>query len=1636
MLLKVIDNRVVADALGGGKRRGDGGRSVVHIVTLVDVRGGHRTGRHGIAFHQTGDRVAVGRGRIVAHECRAVVDLRAVQLDGQRSRIDGQRVGAGGRGVVAVLSLHIHGQRALAHIGDTRHSSAPSGAAVGTVGNRGTRGHRRHSRVARRLAVVGLGRVNTIQGQGTAVVHSQLAERRVDVVVAGDVNAAAHHLDAGAEGVGHRAFGHVGDGARDGDARNNVAVVQGHIRAGGAGVALRAEGHLEAVVAVGAAVVGPVMVVGLDGQRVLDLLDRGGSRSLAAVGVGHLQAVGAVGQVADGVLAGHCPRLVSRSGTCQDDSVVGHAARNGVCKEAVSLVVAVAGRGVDRQGHRGWHGHAHLNRILVATEVFHIDLHRQGLLGSGPGDGGTRSRALRDYEVEIGGAHVRRDSLHAGGEVRIGVVAAAHIGGQRGGVARGNDRLGLIATLIGDGVRHRRAAVRDGVFALDFPSAIVAADNGLHGVHRQGLAAGGSVESLHGSLRREGRLIGVAGVHRQLVARPGARQSGSRGRGDVVGVGPVLRITAGTIRVGPGIGLGAGAAVVGAASHRTGHGKVTAIGSRGGRRRRHHGVGSAGDVTTLIGGQREVSLGDGIDIVPRVGKAGAVGISIGIGTCALAGERVRAVRRGGENTCDGLLTLARSGRDGGRRLSAVHTHHRLGSFNARGVHGRLRDAVDGIDILPYKLAIYTILVGIGIGHRTLATRDIFGSHRRRSRQRIAARILHHRQHSGGGSGCGTHTFHRIRSGHRAANFGRRRGALDGVGVGPGSRLVVTILEGIDKVHRTFAGHIVGGTGERPLVGDVVVAGILHCRHHTSKRVRGHRVGGALDGAGVGAARDVDGSRHTYNHIGTGLARTAKFVAVIDHKRIALVVTRRNRYSNCVVVNGVGGGNRIVMRLTNNSVEGPSDRINRGGHRREEGRQVHIADIGAHGGVLQGDGRHRMRGHSNRHFDGSRCAHTEAIYRSHRVSEGHGGRRSVYQILTVHEGLVRTGSIRTRDSTRNRLRRIIPFVIGSAGGTAVRRHHEGTARTYIATIIGNGNRKVVLQAHRKFGGGGTIVDIRHGHHIDSSVQTRRVVRVEVIHIRQVHVGVVGGGRIFVSVCIGVGLCAAVDSHQSRTIIVGTSGNRVFSRSSQFLRHHHGHILCNGRTIGCRVGGRDSDGVGACCGRRTTDIVARKAYTRRLPADTQRIGRLSCNLNTRNGIWGGTRETDVLRQRSGVDGERIAHADGDTLLDGTTILVGGGHLVGVVARSGRRGNHFGNVGHIQRAARGPAIYRRAGAITRRGRQSGAAVETDTSRVSGGGHTQLGRDDDVHIRGLFVVALVLHGHCDCNSLLYIGLRIDFPGADALAHEGGRAAAVAGSAERVSGEVGHLVSTVEGCRGGGVRQAGNHRLGLVVRPGVGHLHRIGLHFAGILVGGRPGHTSLASHALVECACSKVDGRTRGAIIFHGEIALSGSGTIPVAGEVAIQIQRSGDDRRGHLLPSEGDALRGLHIAGVLIRSGPHLGMGAIIGCLRAFGQGNCCTAVALVGHGEVRSSGSRYRSRVATEVIGLLKRAGGGNGNRRVSRALHGHVLGGAHLAVLAVLHGEFQFLSLAATGGRGVAGVGGGGNGGRGRRHRKTG
>ena len=662
------------------------------------------------------------------------------------------------------------------------------------------------------------------------------------------------------------------------------------------------------------------------------------------------------------------------------------------------------------------------------------------------------------------------DSGHGAGvgrqdSVIIGTVRFA-ANGDSGRGSKGRCR--LISATVGDDTVKRIASISDGVLTLYLPIAIAVFEDGLHGVHRQGLAAGGDVEGLHGSLRREGGSVGVADVHIRLVARPSARQSGKCRRGNVVGISPIVRVTAGAIRVGPSVSLGAGAAIVGAASHRASHGKVTAIGSRGDRRRRHHGISSAGYIAAPVGRKREISLGDGIDVIPLGSFAGTIGISIGICARALAGERIRVVRRVGDSTSDGLFTLARGSRDGGRRLGTVHTSHRLGSLDARGVHGRLRGAVNSIDIPPYELAVHTILVGVSVGNRSFAGGNIFSSLHSGVNKFLATHIPYIRQC--GGSGGSTHTFHRIGGGHRTVHLGRRGSTLDGIGVGPSRRLVVTILIGIDKRHRAFAVHRVGGTGQCPLVGDVVFASVFHRRHHARRdKVRGHRVRDTLDGAVVGTTRDGEGGRQAHDYIGRALALTTVLVCIIDHIGIGHIVARRSRNCSQVVVRKVRSGNRVKMGHAV-SEELPRDSVHRGGHVGKGGGKAHIANIGTYRGIPHCDGGYRMCGYIHSYRYGHRSTHTDTIGRDNSIGQHNRGGIIVHQVLTVYCGLVDTRSstahIVTIRTTSRILRRLNPAVLGAV--RSGRCNHEGTARTDVLRIGTHLNSQVIGQAHGELG----------------------------------------------------------------------------------------------------------------------------------------------------------------------------------------------------------------------------------------------------------------------------------------------------------------------------------------------------------------------------------------------------------------------------------------------------------------------------------------------------------------------------------------------------------------------------------------
>ena len=319
---------------------------------------------------------------------------------------------------------------------------------------------------------------------------------------------------------------------------------------------------------------------------------------------------------------------------------------------------------------------------------------------------------------------------------------------------------------------------------------------------------------------------------------------------------------------------------------------------------------------------------------------------------------------------------------------------------------------------------------------------------------------------------------------------------------------------------------------------------------------------------------------------------------------------------------------------------------------------------------------------------------------------------------------------------------------------------------------------------------------------------------------------GGGRILVSVTVGVRLKAVRSSHRGTAGLVVTVGIAAGSRNGKILHNDGAREGLVAARRGLVARGCDGEVVGARIGRDARNGRARKRHARGLSRN-RKGGVLSCDIDGRDG----RAETDVLREVVGGEFHGVVHHHGNVGGGGTTVLILDTHRVSVVTSGRWGGDHRGGVGRTQCTARSPSVRHVTYGIGRGGRQRGGTAQANGSRISGGAHTQLGRDDDVHRRGLLIVAFVFHSHSYFNRLFRIGLCIGCTGYDALAHKGGCAAFDGGSAESVGGEVGYLICTVEVGRGGGVRQVGNHRTGKCF-----HFHNIaGSCFATVVV--RHGH-------------------------------------------------------------------------------------------------------------------------------------------------------------------------------------------------------
>ena len=409
---------------------------------------------------------------------------------------------------------------------------------------------------------------------------------------------------------------------------------------------------------------------------------------------------------------------------------------------------------------------------------------------------------------------------------------------------------------------------------------------------------------------------------------------------------------------------------------------------------------------------------------------------------------------------------------------------------------------------------------------------------------------------------------------------------------------------------------------------------------------------------------------------------------------------------------------------------------------------------------------------------------------------------------------------------------------------------------------------------------------------------------------------GGRWILVGVTVGVGLEAVARRHCGATVVIGAGGVVGIGGNSEIL-HRDG--ACNPFGIAGRgfiAGGDDGIGISAYSGRGAGDGVARKRHACAVKTRLCERGILGRDIDGRDGIV----KTDVLCEVIGGEFHSVVHRHRHVGSVLTTVFIADSHCVGGVAGCSWGGNHGSHIGGIQRGTRCPSVSGRSRGAGRCGGQHRAAAKADGRRIGLCRHTQLGGDDDVHRRGLGVLAVVLNRHNDFNGLLLITLRIYFASINTLTHKGGCAAAVSGAIQGGCGQVGHCIATVLGRRGDGV-ESGDHRLGHVVRPGVGDDLSRGIHITGVLVGGCPGHTSLAGNALVKGAGRNSSRWAAGAVIIHGEVGLLGpiGFVIPVTLLGAGERKRGGDGRGGHRLPGVNDILRYSSAADVSVGGRPY---------------------------------------------------------------------------------------------------------------------
>ena len=520
----------------------NGSGTAVGIGTDILTAGGHFTGGQSVTAHKTCSSCFAQTG----NESRTIVSFGVRNGNRQRFLRNGQNIRAGGRSVVAVFSLHIHGQRALAYIGNARSSCAPSSTAICTVGHCRSSSDGRYSGVAESRTVVLSSLVFASQRKSVTVRDGQLAILRLDVVEASNIVCTAGNRITRAHHIGNRAFRYIGDGTCDGYAADNIAIGHRNTATGSTGLRFVTEFHRKTGIGMGIAIVCPVVAVGRNGQRILDLLNGDGGRgsSLATVGIFHLQSVSTVGKMING-LGTSCRISLRCRGVARKRSHIIRLTTHDVELDiAVILAVAQACIIGDGNLHGSRNRDIDCGRSSLAALICNGDDHRQRLCSSRRRNRSTLCRTLGNRQL----VRIRRTIIGSLGadyltEVRITKFTIRNNSGNFSSITCGNHRIGLIGTAVGNGVLHGTATIRNGVFTGDAPTAVIRSDVLVFGSHRlNGLSTSSGVETLDSSIGREVRSAGIASVDTRLVGRPSAGQCRYCRSLDGVSINPVVAV--------------------------------------------------------------------------------------------------------------------------------------------------------------------------------------------------------------------------------------------------------------------------------------------------------------------------------------------------------------------------------------------------------------------------------------------------------------------------------------------------------------------------------------------------------------------------------------------------------------------------------------------------------------------------------------------------------------------------------------------------------------------------------------------------------------------------------------------------------------------------------------------------------------------------------------------------------------------------------------------------------------------------------------------------------------------------------------------------------------------------------------